>query len=198
MTKLARALATLLLATVSIPSVAQTARVRGEIEKFDHSVLTVKAQDSAIIDIKLDNDAAITAMTKASLADIATGSFIGTAAHPGGPNGELVALEVHVFAESMRGTGEGHRPMTQGHTMTNATVENVVTAMNNRILTLRYNGGEQHIQIPDGIPIVMLSPSDRNALKTGEHVSFKATKQPDGTITAARITVGVDGVIPPL
>lgn len=196
--KYAHVLATLLLATVSIPSFAQTARVRGEIENFDHPMLTVKTRDSAVIDIKLNNDAAITAMTKASLADITAGKFVGTAARPGGPNGELVALEVHIFAESMRGTGEGHRPMQQENTMTNATVENVVTAMNDRVLTLRYQGGEQRVQIPDGTPIVMLTPSNRSALKPGEHVSFNATKQPDGVITAAHVTVGVDGLIPPL
>lgn len=196
--KPAHIIATLLLAIVSIPSFAQTARVRGEIEKFDHSVLTIKTQDNAVIDIKLDNNAAIIAMTKASLSDITAGKFVGTAAHPGGPNGELVALEVHIFAESMRGTGEGHRPMRQENTMTNATVENVVTAMNDRVLTLRYKGGQQRVQIPDGTPIVMLTPSNRGALQRGEHVSFKATKQPNGVITAARVTVAVGGLIPPL
>lgn len=196
--KLAYALATLLLATVSIPCFAQTARVRGEIEKFDHSVLSVKTQDNAVIDIKHNNDAAVIAMTRASLADITAGKFIGTAAHPGGPNGELVALEVHIFDESMRGTGEGHRPMQQENTMTNATVESMVTAMNGRVLTLRYDGGEQRVLIPDGTPIVMLNPGNRGALKPGEHVSLHATKKPDGMITAARVTVGVNGLVPPL
>lgn len=82
--------------------------------------------------------------------------------------------------------------------MTNATVENVVTAINDRVLTLRYDGGEQRVRIPDSAPIVMLTPSNHGALKPGEHVSFNATKQPDGVITAARVTVGVDGLIPPL
>jgi hypothetical protein len=196
--RLASILAALLLAAVSIPSFAQTARVRGEIEKFHHSVLTVKAQDGAVYNIELGDGVRVTAMTAASVADITAGKFVGTAAQPGGPNGQLVALEVHIFAESMRGTGEGHRAMERENTMTNATVENVVEGMHDRVLTLRYQGGEQHVLIPEGVPIVMLSPSTRDALKVGEHVSLNATKQPGGVITAARVTVGVNGVIPPL
>lgn len=191
-------LAALLLAVTSAPGFAQTARVHGQIEKLDQSVLTVKAQDGVVYDIKLSDDVKVTAMTAASLADITTGTFVGTAAHPGGPNGQLIALEVHIFAESMRGTGEGHRPMERENTMTNATVENVVSDMQGRVLTLRYQGGEQHVLVPEGVPIVMLFPSDRSALKMGEHVSFGATKQADGLITAKRITVGVDGLVPPL
>lgn len=196
--KFTHILAALLLAAICAPSLAQTARVHGQIEKLDQSALTVKAQDGAVYEVKLSDDARVTAMTAASLADITAGKFVGTAAHPGGPNGQLIALEVHIFAESMRGTGEGHRPMERENTMTNATVENIVSGMHGRVLTLHYQGGEQHILVPEGVPIVMLSPSDRGALKIGEHVSFNATKQADGVITATRVTVGVDGLVPPL
>lgn len=191
-------LAALLLAAISMPSFAQTERIHGVIEKLDHSVLTVKAQDGASYGVQLADGAKVTAITAASLTDITAGKFVGTAAHPGGPDGQLIALEVHIFAESMRGTGEGHRPMARENTMTNATVENVVSGMHGRVLTLRYQGGEQRVQIPEGVPIVMLSPSTREALKVGEHVSFSATKQADGVITASRVVVGVNGLVPPL
>ncbi|CAM5184279.1 hypothetical protein CDEF62S_01333 [Castellaniella defragrans] len=193
-----RLIAATLLIAASAPSFAQQARVHGQIEKLDHSVLTVKSNEDGVLAIKLDPHTTVTAMTAASLADITQGRFVGTAAHPGGPDGELVALEVHIFANSMRGTGEGHRPMTQGNTMTNATVESVVKGVQGRVLTLRYKGGEQKVQVPANVPIVLLTPSNRSALKPGEHVSFNATRQPDGMITASRITVGVDGVVPPL
>lgn len=196
--KAAQLIAALLLAAVSLPGLAQTARIRGEIEKFDQSVLTVRAQDGAAYRVKLSNDASVTAMTAASLADVTPGTFVGTAAHPGGPDGQLIALEVHIFAESLRGMGEGHRPMERENTMTNATVENVVSGMQGRVLTLRYPGGEQRVLIPEGAPIVLLSPGTRDALKAGEHVSFNATRHADGAITATRVTVGVGGVIPPL
>ena len=195
--KLSHILAALLLSAISVSSFAQSARVRGEIEKFDHSILTIKTKDATVFHIKLEDTAKVTAMAAASLADITAGKFVGTAARPG-PNGQLVALEVHIFPESMRGTGEGHRPMDNENTMTNATVENVVTAVHGRVLTLHYQGGEQRVQIPDGVPIVMLSPSSRSALKPGEHVSIRATKQANGSISTARVTVGLNGLVPPL
>lgn len=187
-----------MLAAVSVPSFAQNIRVRGEIEKLDHSVLTVKDKGGNVLNIKLADNATVTAMTKAGLADITAGKFVGTAAHTGGPNGALIAMEVHIFADSLRGMGEGHRPMAGGATMTNATVESTVAGVHGRVLTLSYKGGVQKVQVPDNAPIVMLTPSDRSALKPGEHVSFNATRQADGTIGAARVTVGVNGLVPPL
>lgn len=196
--KPAHFVAAAMLAAATFPAFAQEARIHGQIEKFDHSVLTVKTNHDGNLAIRLDPHATVTAMTAASLADITQGKFVGTAAHPGGPNGELVAVEVHIFADSMRGTGEGHRPMAQGNTMTNATVESVVAGVQDRVLTLRYKGGEQKVQVPANVPVVMLNPSDRRALKKGEHVSFFATRQADGVITASHVTVGVNGLIPPL
>lgn len=189
---------TMLLVAASTPSFAQQARVHGQIEKLDHSVMTVKTNEDGELAIRLDRNATVTAMTAAKLADVTRGRFVGTAAHPGGPDGDLVALEVHIFADSMRGTGEGHRPMAQGNTMTNATVDSVVTGVQGRVLTLRYKGGEQKVWVPAKAPIVMLTPSNRSALKPGEHVSFNATRQTDGVITAAHVTVGLDGLVPPL
>ena len=196
--KPAHVIAAILLAAVSVPSFAQKIRVRGEIEKLDHSVLTVKDKGGNVLNIGLDNHTTVDAMTKASLADITTGKFVGTAAHTGGPNGDLIAMEVHIFADGMRGTGEGHHPMKKGTTMTNATVESVVTGVHGRVLTLHYKGDEQKVEVPDGVPIVMLTPSNRGALKPGEHVSFNATEHADGTITSSRVTVGVNGLIPPV
>ncbi|TAN30900.1 MAG: hypothetical protein EPN31_01275 [Castellaniella sp.] len=196
--KPAHLIAATLMAAMSFSAFAQEARIHGQIEKLDHSVLTVKTNHDGTLPIRLDHDATVTAMTAASLADITQGRFVGTAAHPGGPNGELVAVEVHIFADSMRGTGEGHRPMAQGNTMTNATVESVVAGVQDRVLTLRYKGGEQKVQVPANVPVVMLTPSNRSALKKGEHVSFFATRQANGVITASHVTVGVNGVIPPL
>ncbi|HEX7385895.1 MAG TPA: hypothetical protein VF285_01310 [Castellaniella sp.] len=198
MMKSVHVVAALVLSVAAVPSFAQEARVHGTIEQLDHSVLTVKAQTGDVLKIQLAKDTTVTAMTAATLADIKPGKFVGTAAHPGGPDGALVAIEVHIFADSMRGTGEGHRPMTQGNTMTNATVESIVSGVHDRTLTLRYKGGEQKVMVPANVPIVMLTPSDRGALKRGDHVSFNATRRADGAITAAHVTVGVNGLVPPL
>lgn len=196
--KFAHLIAAALLIAASGPSFAQKAPIHGQIEKLAQSVLTVKTNEGGDLAITLEPDATVMAMTAASLADVTPGRFVGTAAHPGGPNGELVAIEVHIFADNMRGTGEGHHPMAQGNTMTNATVESAVADVHGRVLTLRYKGGEQKVLVPAKAPIVLLTSSDRAALKPGEHVSFFATRQPDGRVTARSVTVGVNGVIPPL
>jgi hypothetical protein len=48
-------------------------------------------------------------MVKASMSDIKPGMFVGATAMPGADD-SLKAVEVHIFPEAMRGTGEGHRP----------------------------------------------------------------------------------------
>ena len=132
----------------------------------------------------------------------------------------LYASEVHIFPESMRGTGEGHRPMDTGpgNTMTNATVSSVAAAkadarpgntMTNatvaqvargeldRRLTLTYPGGEKVVTVPVNTPIVMVEPADRSMLTPGAHVIVYATRQADGSLSADRITIGKNGFIPP-
>jgi len=127
---------------------------------------------------------------------------------------------VHVFPESMRGTGEGHRPMDTepGSTMTNATVTNVTAApksaprstMTNatvanvapggsaRKLTLQYKGGEKTVVVGDGVPVVMVEAGDPSMLVPGAHIVVTAAKQLDGTLTTDRISVGKNGIVPPI
>src|ERR1700759_1611569 len=107
----------------------QTMRVRGTVEKADVSVLTVKSRGGETLTIKMANDVNVVAVVKASLADIKPGSFVGSAAMPE-PDGSFKAVEVHIFPESMRGTGEGDRPYDYKpkSTMTNGTVSTANTA----------------------------------------------------------------------
>src|SRR5437588_151152 len=118
-------------------SAQQTLRVRGTVEKVDGNTVVVKATDGASVTLTLTANAAIVGVNKASLADIKPGSFVGSAAMPQ-PDGSQKALEVHIFAESQRGTGEGHRPFTvPGSTMTNGTVGDMVTATDAGTLTVK-------------------------------------------------------------
>lgn len=196
--KIIHAVTALVVIAASIPAFAQSTRIHGEIERLDHSALMVKDRAGNMLDVALTDDARVMVMSKASLADVTAGKFVGTAARAGGPDGELVALEVHIFTESMRGTGEGHRPMASGATMTNATVGSIVKAVNGRVLTLDYRGGVQKVLVPDDVPIVLLAPGEPDMLKPGAHVSFDAIRQADGTLRASRVTVGANGLVPPL
>ena len=182
---------------VSGASAQQTMRIRGTVEKVDGNTVVVKATDGKDVTLTLTANAVIVGVNKASLADIKTGSFVGSAAMPQ-PDGSQKALEVHIFAESQRGTGEGHRPFTvPGSTMTNGTVGDMVTATEAGTLTVKYKEGEKKIVVPPGVPIVRYEVGDRSELKPGVHVTaLNAVKKPDGSIEAPRLNVGRDGLVP--
>lgn len=178
---------------------ASPVRVRGTVQKLDNNVLTVQARDKSVVSIKLADNFVVLGITNASLADVATGKFIGTTTL-GERNGALVALEVHVFPENMRGTGEGHYPwdLKPKSKMTNANVANVTRIGNDRVLTVQYKGGEQKVLVPESAKIVTYVPVKRSALKRGAHIFAVTQRQPDGSLTAARVSVGLKGITPPM
>ena len=175
----------------------QGERVRGTIEKLDGSTLAVKTRDGHAMRIKLTDDARIVGVVKASMADIKPGSFIGSAATPQ-PDGSQKALEVHIFPEAMRGTGEGHRPYSiPNSTMTNGTVGNAVTSVDGHAVMLSYRGGEKKIVVPPGVPIVRYEIGDRSDLKPGAAFTIlSAVKKSDGSLETSRVNVGRNGAVP--
>lgn len=205
----------LFVATAHAQSTVQ--RVGGDIVAVDGNHLEMKTRAGETVNITLAANVAVSARSKADLSNIAPGAFVGTTAVPQG-DGTLKATEVHVFPESMRGTGEGHRPFdttpggtmtnatvasvsrrpSNGSTMTNATVANVADGGGARTMKLTYKGGEQTVVIPSGTPIVMIEPGDRSMLVPGAHVVVSETKQPDGTLVSDRISVGKNGLVPPI
>jgi len=176
-----------------------TVRVRGIIERVDGPAYVVKARDGAELKVTLADKPQIAGIVKASLSDIKQGSFVGVTAMPKA-DGTLSAVEVHIFPESMRGTGEGHYPwdLRPQSTMTNANVEQVVTAVEGRTLTLKYKDGEKKIFVPADAPIVAYVPGDNNDLKSGAKVFIVGVKQPDGTLQGRAWRVGRDGLTPPM
>jgi hypothetical protein len=177
---------------------AQTVRLRGTIEKVDGSKLSIKGRDGAQATLTLASNAMIVGVLKATLADIKEGSFIGSGAMPQA-DGSQKALEVHIFAESQRGTGEGHRPWdgAPNSTMTNGTVGTAVTGVDGPVITVRYKDGEKKIVVPPGTPIVRYEIGGAKDLKPGAAFTvIAATKKGEGSFEAARINVGRDGVVP--
>jgi hypothetical protein len=189
--------------------------VRGVVLSADGQTLTVQPRAGMPVKVALADDAKVALADRGDLSSIADGAFVGTTAVPDA-GGKLRAVEVHVFPEAMRGVGEGHRPwdlqpgstMTNamvakvarppaGGSMTNATVSKVSGAGAERTLRLTYAGGEQTVVVPAGTPVVRLSPGDRSALVKGAHVFVIAVKQGDALV-AQRVTVGHNGVIPPM
>jgi len=178
----------------------ETRRVRATIEKVDGSTLYVKTRDGEDLKITLPEKQVFTAIIPATLADLKPGTFVGTGATPG-PDGNLVAIEVHIFPESMRGTGEGHRPMEgpPQATMTNANVDVSVAGVDGQVLTLKYKDGEKKIVVTPKTAIVAYTPGDRAELKPGIKIFIaSAQKQADGSWQAPRISYGRDGLTPPM
>jgi hypothetical protein len=180
------------------PAGAPTQRLRGSVESFDGTTLVVKERGGEVLRLALADNFAVSEVLPIALSSIQPGSFVGTAA-VADADGKLRALEVLVFAEAARGSGEGHGPwdLQPGSTMTNATVSEMVVAAGGRTLKLRYKDGEKTVVVPDGIPIVTLKPGDRSLLVPGAKVLVTAQTR-DGKPTALRAAVGRDGFTPPM
>jgi hypothetical protein len=188
-------------AICSTPLWAQeTRRVRATIEKVDDSTLYAKTADGEDLKITVADKPVYMAIIPATLADLKPGTFVGSGATPG-PDGNLVAMEVHIFPEAMRGTGEGHRPMEgpPQATMTNANVDVSVAGVDGQVLTLKYKDGEKKLLVTPKTAIVAYTPGDRGELKPGIKIFIaSAQKQPDGSLKAARISYGRNGLTPPM
>jgi hypothetical protein len=173
-------------------------RVRGTIERIEGGAYIVKARDGSSLKLTLAPNAGVAASVKSALSDIKSGAYIGVAALPQA-DGTLRALEVHVFHESMRGTGEGHRlwDLQPKSTMTNATVGQVIAAADGPTLTLKYKDGEKRVIVPVETVVVTYLPGSVAELAPGAVIFVPAAiRQADGTLQAQRIMVGRD-IAPP-
>jgi hypothetical protein len=179
---------------------ADMVRVRGTVQSVDGSILTVKSRDGADLKIKLADNAVIRTVTGKTVADVKQGLFVGITAMPQ-PDGTQKAVEIHIFPEAARGTGEGHRPwdLTPGSTMTNANVDSEVAISDGKKLVLKYKDGDKTFIVPDNIKVVMFAPGTAADVKPGAKIFIVAAKKmPDGTLEAPGATVSSGGVDPPM
>lgn len=194
-----------LIALLAVPAAAQNTpqgtptRIRGTVEKLDGQTLTVKSREGPELTIALAPNFTVSAVVKKSLADIKAGDFVG-AASTKGTDGKLHALEVLIFPETLRGTGEGERAwdLTPDSLMTNATVAGIASAAQGQALKVTYKGGESEIIVAPNTPVVTFAPGDASLLKPGAAVFIGALKKPDGSLSAARVNAEKDGVKPPM
>ena len=200
---LLRSLAALALIAVAFPAIAQQppapSRVRGTVEGIDGDVLSVKSRSGEDVKLHMTGDMRVVGIIKISLGDIKVGSFVGATTVPG-PDGSQNAVEVHVFPEDMRGTGEGSRPydLRPNSTMTNATVAESVAANDGRTLLIKYKGGEKKVVVSPDTPVVTYVPADKSDLKAGAKIIAFMKKLPDGSFETNRVSVGRDGLTPPM
>jgi len=189
----------LVIATVAIARAQVPIRVRGAIAKVSGQTLTIASRDNSTVEVRLADDVGVVAVVPAALSDIKPGAFVGAAALAE-PDGTFRAQEVLIFPESARGTGEGHYPwdLSPGSTMTNATVDALIERVEGPLLTLKHKGGSVSMAVPADVPIVTFGPGDRAMLQPGAHVFIPAQQHADGTVTARRVLVGKDGLVPPM
>lgn len=181
-----------------------TVRIRGTLVSVDAQQLVVKDRSGETVTLARVAGLPVTEVYPVELADIKQGSYVGTAAMPQ-PDGTQKALEVQVFPQSMRGSGEGHRPwdLQPESTMTNATVAHLAPApasaggAGGRELKLSYPGGDKTVIVPDDVPIVSFRPADASLLVPGAKVMITAQDR-NGTPTALRVLAGRDGFAPPM
>jgi hypothetical protein len=189
-----------LVAAASLAQTPQMVRVRGAIEAVDGSVLTVKTRENTTVKVKMTDNVAVRGIVKAALADIKENSYIGVTGIPQ-PDGSQKAVEIHIFPEQLRGTGEGFRPwdLMPGSTMTNATVAQMVQGVDGQTITLKYKDGEKKIIVTNDTVIVTYVPGNKDELKPGAKIFIAAARKlDDGPLEAGAISVGRDGLTPPM
>ena len=192
-------LAAALLSSAILPATAQTVqRIRGTVKALDGNTLVVDTREGETARITLAPNYTVGAVIPATMADAKPGTFIGAAAT--GPKDHLRAAEVLIFPEALRGSGEGHYPwdLVPESTMTNATIESEVAGSDGNQLTVVAKGEKLNMTVPPGIPIVTFEPGSPAMLTPGTKVFIGAQKAPDGTLTAARVNAGKDGLTPPM
>ena len=180
----------------------QTQVVKGKIAAVEGSTIVIdQAKGAGQAKVKLNDKAVIMTVGKATLAEIKPGAFIGVGAMPQA-DGSQKAIRVMIFPEMQRGTGEGHYPWTTpgsvpNSTMTNATVDTTVAAVDGQILTVKYKGGAQKIIIGKDAQIVSNVPGTAADLKAGVAITVPAAEaQPTAAFETARVNIGRGDFVP--
>src|SRR6266478_580162 len=195
-----RALATVSFALICIATPAaadDTVRIRGTIESVEGPVYVVKNRDGAELKLTVTDNPLFVAISPSTMADIKPGMFVGSAGMIQ-EDGTQKAIEVHIFPESMRGTGEGHydwdlKPQSK---MTNGNVDQAVTGVDGPVLSVKYKDGEKKLVVTPETVVVTYVPGNKDEVKPGTKVFVAAKQQSDGTFQAPRITYGRNGAGP--
>jgi hypothetical protein len=171
----------------------QQGRIRGQIEKTDGGMLSLKQRDGTMLDVKLADDARVSALVKAALDDIKKDSFIGVAGMPR-PDGSIEAFSVHIFLPAQRGVVADRHfnwDAKPGSTMTNAYVESSVTDKDGQVVQVKYKDGDKKIIVTPATAIAAVAPGNKDELKPGAQIIIMASdKQPDGSVLAKTLYIG--------
>ena len=175
---------------------ADVVRYRGTIESVDGSTVTIKPRMGETKTVTFGDDTKLLAASTGKLSDIKSESYIGTAAIPQ-PDGTQKALQVTVFASSLRGTADGHYPWDLGSnsTMTNGAIGSL-SGTEGRTMLVKYQGGEKKVMVPEDVPVALVDPGEKSIVVPGAKVVAFTKAGPDGKLNAAVLIVGRNGTVP--
>jgi hypothetical protein len=185
------------LVCLALPAAAQdTVRVRGTVERIEGPVYIVKTRDGSEVKLVTTEDKPLfVAIVPATMKDIKQGMYVGSAGTMQ-EDGTQKAIEVHIFPESMRGTGDGHYDwdLLPKSKMTNGSVEQAVTGVDGPVLHVKYKDGEKKLVVTPQTVVVTYEFGKREEVQPGTKIFIVAAKkQPDGTLLTPRITYGRNG-----
>ena len=186
-------------ALAQAPSEGTRVRVAGTVDKLDDNKLTVDTKGSQPVTVVLADNAAVFGVEKRTVADIKPGDYLASGGVKG-TDGKIHAVEVRIFPESLRGTGEGQRPWDArpDGVMTNATVGTVSHSPEGGVIHVKYKEGESEFTVGSEVPVLAYVAGDRSLLKPGAAVFTIAEKKPDGTLMTGRVTAEKNAVKPPM
>ena len=186
-------------ASAQNPPATTPMRVAGTVDKLDGNNLRVSMKDGQAVTVVLADNAAVFGVEKRTVADIKPGDYLASGGVKG-TDGKIHAVEVRIFPETLRGTGEGQRPWDAkpDGVMTNATVGTVSQSPQGGVIHVKYKDGESEFTVGPEVPVLAYVAGDRSLLKPGAAIVTVAQKKPDGTLTTGRVTAEKDGVRPPM
>lgn len=171
---------------IALPTIAETpqrVRVVGAIAKLEGDRLAVSVAGGQTQAVTLTPDATIYGVEKRRLGDLKPGDFVASGGVRG-TGGKIHAVEVRIFPEALRGTGEGQRPwdVKPRGVMTNAIVGTMSQTTDGGVVHVTYKRGESEYLVGPDVPVLAYVAAGRALLKLGAAVVMIATKQADGSL----------------
>lgn len=177
----------------------ETPRIRGTVVSLTDTTLTIVARDGKTMQLPTDLKTPVQYSVRMDFATLMPGVTVGSTAMAD-PAGNLTALEVHMF-----NAGTGSPPPSQresdlkpGSILSTGTLVEVDTALHHRRLKLHVGAKDVVISVLDDTPTVTYAPADRSAVQPGTKVYLHVRRIEGGGFATGSITVGKDGIAPPL
>jgi hypothetical protein len=176
-------------------------RLQGTVTSVAASSITVSTPQGTQT-VRLDPHVRFLDLRKSSLGKVQNGSFIGTTVVPQ-PDGSYRSTEVHIFADALRGMGEGFTKMNSSgsrmmanstvhapvNMMANSTVHGVAGDARGKTISMTFPGRNVTIHIPSNVPVSFISTATRSTLQNGKRVFLICNGAPGAFIAKTVVVI---------